>query len=185
MIRAFLVAGCLALAGCPGPLAQHGGYPAEITGVPDTPGFPLKVGNYSRGKMFMYAPGMKDFSIAYDSTDRSAQNAVTFYFYPGSAALDAQFEQEKHQVTALHQGAVLLGERSETFNKDGQTFTSRVAQYRFNGVFEHQQQELYSELILIQVPSRYTKVRSTAPIDQGSLAKINVRKLMEGVNWAY
>jgi hypothetical protein len=184
-IRVVVLVAGLSLLGCESPVARGSGYPAEIAGMPDTPGFPLQVAGYARGRMYMYEPGMKNLSIAYDRADSAVVNAVTIYFYPGTTSLDAQFELEKQQVSAVHPDAVLLDERTEEFDSKGVKHSARVAQFRLNGVFARQRQELHSELILVKFSARYTKVRSTAPFAQAATAQTQVRKLMEGVNWAH
>jgi hypothetical protein len=184
LIRFLLLSCCVLLVACPGPTAKRQQYPAEMTGVGDTTTFPLAAAGYRRGKMFIYRPDKLDFSVAYDAYDPSFQNATTFFFYAEASEGELQFEREQQQIARAHPGASLLQATTTTFEKNGRTYSGRVAQYRFNAVFAGQQQDVFSELILIKLPDRYVKVRSTAPISQGPIAQINVRKLMEAVNWA-
>jgi hypothetical protein len=165
-------------------MAQRQQHPAELTGIGDTATFPLTAAGYRRGKMFMYQSDNLDMSVAYDAFYPSFQNAATFFFYAETSEMDLQFEREKQQISGAHQGSALLREMEASFEKNGITHLGRVAQYRYNGVFAHQQQEVFSELILVKLPDRYVKIRSTAPLSQASLAQTNVRKLMETVNWA-
>jgi hypothetical protein len=174
------------LAGFPSaPPAGDTRYPAEITGVGDTPNFPLQVGPYRRGKMIMYQPGMKDHSIAYDRYDSTLQNAVTLYFYPLARPAAEQFGAEKQEVLHAHLGSVVLGEREISLQKNGTSFPALVATFRFDEFFAGRQQTVFSELVLVALPNHFFKVRSSAPFDQGVVAEASMLELLEKVNWAY
>ena len=174
------------LAGFPSALpAEDSRYPAEITGVGDSPNFPLQVGPYQRGKMIMYQPAMKDHSIAYDRYDSTLQNAVTLYFYPLARPAAEQFGAEKQAILHAHRGSVVLGEKEISLQKNGTSFPALVATFRYDEVFAGRQQTVFSELVLVALPDHFFKVRSSAPLDQGTLAEASLLELLEKVDWAY
>ena len=183
-MRLFILS-CLALLAAPsGALAQRQQYPVELTSIRDTKTFPVIAAGYGRGKMVIYQPDRLNFSVAYDAIEPNHKNSVTIFFYAETAAMELQFEREKKQITGAHEGTTLLHENTVSFNKNGSSFSGYVAQYRYNGVFAQQQQELFSELILIKLSDRYVKVRSTTPSSQASIAQTNTRKLLDVINWA-
>lgn len=185
MTRILLVCCCLLVSGCPTRAPHSSGYPAEITGIGESKNFPLNAAGYRRGKTLTYESGIKNYSIGYDVFGPALQNAITLYFYPGSSDRPKQFEHEKRQIVDAHAGATLLGEGDETFEKEGGSYPARIAKYRYVGEFAGRRQELYSELILVPLPARYLKVRSTAPFVQGPAAASKVRELLGAVNWAH
>ncbi|SRR5258705_12898394 len=185
-MRILLLSLCVFLTACPGPALQtRGQYPAEITGVGDSKNFPLSAAGYTRGKIYTYEPGMRNHSIAYDVFGPQLQNAVTLFFYKVPAPLAEQFLAEKNQIVASHPGATLVREAPVTFQKSGVTYQGYAATYTFQAVFAQREQLVSSQLILVEHPARYVKVRSTAPSIQGALAEAGTRQLMEEVNWAY
>ena len=184
-MRSLLLACCLlaSLSASAGTPAQPQAYPAEVRYVEESANFPLSVAGYKRGRFVMYAPNMADYSIGYNLNDASLLTAATLYFYSGAADLSAQFESEKRQIFNAHPDAALLSEGSTTFDKDGKSFPARVATFRFDGEMAQKQQTLFSEIILVQLPIKYFKVRSTAPFALAKRAQPKVRELLGAVNW--
>jgi len=180
LVAAFLLVGCPSA-----PYVAESGFPAEITGVGDSENFPVEVADYQRGKMFMYEPGLTNYSIAYDRYDAKLQNAVTLYFYPLAGSLAGQFNAEKQTILRAHPGAVLRSERQMSITKNGVLFQASIATFEFDQVFARQQQTVFSELVLVSLPDRFFKVRSTAPIGQASSAEASMFTLLEKVNWGY
>ena len=183
-VLAFLIF-AVSLAGCPAPGVQQTGYPAEITGLGESENFPLQAGAYKRGKMFVYAPGMMNHSIAYNRVDLGLQTAATLYFYPKGLPIDQQIEMEKQQILDAHQNGSIIAEREEVFEKNGLSYPGRVVTFQYDENFVGKHQPVFSQFILVELPDRFFKVRSTAPISQSRLAEISVLGLMEIVNWAY
>lgn len=185
-MRYVLLSLCVFLAACPGPAVQRGGgYPAEITGLGESSNFPISAAGYTRGKMFMYEPGMKNHSVAYDIYEQQIQNAATLYFYEAQLGFAELFQAEKQQIIASHPGAVLLREALTTLNKGGVSYQGQAATFSFSSVFAGQQQQVFSQLILVAHPKRFFKLRSTAPIAQANAVELKNQQLLEAVNWAY
>jgi hypothetical protein len=185
-MRYVLLSLCIFLAACPGPgVRSQAGYPAEITGVGESANFPTSATGYMRGKMFMYEPGMKNHSVAYDIFEPQLQNAAMLYFYEAPLGLAELFQAEKQQIIASHPGATLLRESSTTLQKGGVSYQAYVATFSFYGVFADQQQQLFSQLILVAQPKRFFKLRSTAPLAQAQAVEAKNKQLLEAVNWAY
>jgi hypothetical protein len=174
------------LVGCPS--ASHVtplGFPAEITGVGNSQNFPFRVAEYQRGKMYVYQPGMKHYSIAYDRFDATLQNAVTLYFYPPALPIAKQFSAEKREILRAHLGSKLIAERQAPIQKNGLSFQAYIATFEFDEIFARKQQKVFSELVLVALPNRFFKVRSSAPIAQASSSEISMFELLEKTNWAY
>lgn len=185
-MRAVLLSICLLLIACPGPgLQTRGQYPAEITGIGESENFPISVAGYTRGKMYIHEPGMKNLSIAYDVFGPTLQNAVTLYLYEAAAPLAEQFLAEKSQIAKAHPGAVLVREGPVTLQKSGVSYQGYSATYTFTALFAQREQLVSSQLILVAHPARYFKVRSTAPAAQETIAELSTRELLEEVAWAY
>lgn len=175
----------LLLAGCPSPAyVDRSQFPVEITGIGETERFPLQLGPYRRGKILIYAPGMTNFSVAYDRFDAELQNAVTLYFYPRARRMDEQFAAEKLAVLRAHPGAVLLGEKRTLVWKKGYSFEAFIASFEFDGEFALREQRMSSQLVLVALPDRSFKVRSSAPVAQTALAESSVYELLEKIDWS-
>jgi hypothetical protein len=174
------------LVGCPSTThVSSSGFPGEITGVGDSRNFPLRAAEYQRGKMLMYQPGMRNYSIAYDRYDATLQNAVTLYFYPLARPIVEQFTAEKQEILRAHPGSMLIAERQASFRKNGLSFQAFIATFEFEEIFARQRQKVFSELVLIALPDRFFKVRSSAPIDKASPAEASMFELLGKINWAY
>lgn len=181
-----LIVLCLFLSACPAPSIQPGGgYPSEITGIGDSSNFPLMAAGYTRGKMFMYEPGMKNHSVAYNIYEPTLQNAATLYFYELPVQIEQLFDAEKQQIIAAHPGATLVKEYQVDLQKAGVTYRAYVATFSFTDNFAQREQPLFSQLILVSPPKRFFKVRSTAPLSQAEYAQTKVLQLINAVNWVY
>src|SRR6266853_1575221 len=94
------------LSGCGVPSVQHQArYPAEISGIGDSPNYPLHVAGFERGKIFTYAPGMKEISTAYNLVSPDLQIASTIYLLPlekAASPLTAQLAREKGAIEQYH-----------------------------------------------------------------------------------
>jgi len=176
-----LVAG--ALCGCQTHAEKKYGYPAVIARMGESPGFPSQAAGFSRGDTVTYEPGMKNISVGYNFFSTTAQQAVTFYFYPKSEPYAQQIESEKKMIERFHEGAVVLSQEKQLLRKGHSTFEAFVANYRVEGVMLNRKQPLYSQLILIELPERYVKVRSTSPLNQAEEADRRVRELMQQIDW--
>ena len=65
------------------------------------------------------------------------------------------------------------------------TYQARVATFTFEADFAYRRQTAFSELVLVELPTRYFKARNTAPAAQAAVAESSVLALLEKVNWAY
>ena len=173
------------LSACVANPARESKYPAEIVGMGNSQNFPFTAAGYRRGRSYMYAPDMKDYSIAYNRFDSRLQNAVTLYFYESPHTLREQFKAEKSAIIKMHQNVTIGKESAVTFNKNGILYKGMVARFHIQGMFSNVDQPLSSELILIRTQKRFLKIRSTAPLAEGARSREQVRKLMDVVNWAY
>ena len=162
-------------------------YPAEIRGIGDSPNYPLVAANFNRAEIMAYAPGMADISTAYNLLTPEALIAATIYRSSKNGRapnLSDQFLAEKHNIEKYHPGAELIDEEIITLEKNGQTYSANKASYRYSGIFMHQQQVVYSELILWSHDDKYIKLRSTAPLAQKERARAKNMELLDAVNWA-
>jgi hypothetical protein len=174
------------IAGCPSvPRQNASAYPQDITNRAESADFPLRAGPYTRDKMLVYRPDMKDRSIAYNAFDAELQNAVTLYFYPLDHPLAEQFESERQAILRAHKDCVQTGEKRITLSKDGVTYTALVATFKYDEVFAHQQQTISSQLVIVPLPDHYFKVRSSAPIAQGAMAETGMLALLDRVGWTH
>lgn len=173
------------LSGCPSPAyVARPAFPVEVADVGESARFPSQVGAYRRGKIYLYAPGMTNYSIAYDRDDGGLQNAVTLYFYPRDSRMDEQFIAEKMAVLRAHPGATLLADKRTLVWKNGYSFEAFIAAFEFDGNFGRLEQRIASQLILVALPERSFKVRSSAPVAQAAAAEKGVRELLERIEWS-
>jgi hypothetical protein len=149
----------------------------------ESPGFPSQAAGFSRGDTVAYEPGMDDISVGYNLFTPSAQQAVTFYFYPKTSLLQKQIESEKKMVERFQEEAVVLSQSQQMMSRDKLTFQAYTVNYRVKGIILNRKQPLFSQLILIELPERYVKVRSTCPIEQADAANGRLRELMGQIDW--
>ncbi len=177
------------LSGCGAPSVQHQArYPAEISGIGDSPNYPLHVAGFERGKVFTYAPGMKEISTAYNLVSPDLQIASTIYLLPlekAASPLTAQLAREKGAIEQYHPGAELLKEEELTLVKNGAVYKVLKAAYSFEGEFMRQRQRLYSEVLLWSHKDRYIKFRSTAPVSQREAVITKNVELINALNWVF
>lgn len=174
----------LLLAGCPSlDRAPEPTFPREMADVGESPLFPKQAADYTRGKMLMYEPTVVNLSIAYDRFDSELQNAVTLYFYPRRQECLAEFESAKRGLTRAHPGASLVSEKSVELEKGGKTHRGLMATFEYQDVLAFVRQTVSSQLLVVELPRRFFKVRSTAPQRQGALAEAEMLELLEQVAW--
>jgi len=184
LILVVLVAALSALTAC-GSLQSTGAsrYPATITGIGESSRFPLVAANYKRGDIVTYQPGNENISIAYDHYDIGLQSAVTLYFYPRIDSVAEQFMAEKEDILRAHAGSRLLIEQDISLQKNGKSYPTYIATFRYTTIFAQQEQTVVSQLLLLALPTQFFKVRSTAPIAQGRAAEESMFELLENVGW--
>jgi hypothetical protein len=156
------------VAGCPS-TSGPSGYPAQVTGIGDSPNYPLRAAGFERAEIMMYEPGFRHISTAYNLRTKEAQIAATIYLVPHEspqASVKQRYQSEKTTIEQYHPGARLR------------------ATYELDGTFMHQKQRLHSEVWLWSHKDRYVKFRSTAPIGQKSIAGTKNLELLNAVNWA-
>ena len=146
-------------------------YPATIHGFGECSRFPLEAANYKRGDVVTYQPGDANISIAYEHYDIGLQNAVTLYFYPLSASFSDQVTLEKEDILRAHAGGTLVIEQNISLEKNGVSYPTYMATFRYSAVFARQEQTVISQFLLVTLPTQFFKVRSTAPIAQGRAAE--------------
>jgi hypothetical protein len=188
-MRCLAAACCILFAACPAPRVrqsetQSGSFPSEITAGAELDAFPATAAGYVRGKMVKYEPGMKNYSVGYNLVEPAVQNMVTLYFYEAQSPLAEQFEIEKRYIVANHPGTTLVAESPVTLVKSGVAYQGRTATYNFSEVLFLRNQPVFSQVVLIKLPDRYFKIRTTAPRDQAALAEAKTRELLEAIDWA-
>ncbi len=185
-LRVLLASGALSvlLACAHLPVANQTIYPWEIAGACESKNFPFQVGKYLRDKMYTYRPGMVDVSIGYNRYDQTIQNAVTFYLYPRERSVEEQYDLEKRNIIYAHPGSTMINEKQITIQKDGANYQARIATFEYDGIFAREKQRVCSSLVLVQLPMRYFKARSSAPAGQVSIAETSMFELLERVSWA-
>ena len=180
LLSALLLSACLATTP-----TESQRYPMEIAAPGAPSDFPLQVGGYIRGKALSYAPGDQNVSVAYNHDDPVLQNAITLYFYPSPVSATELYEAEKQLVLNRHRNGALVQESVLALEKNGVSYTARNAVFSYREDFAGRRQDLFSQLILVELPDRFFKVRSSAPVDQAALAENSTIFLVNSVNWAY
>jgi hypothetical protein len=174
------------VAGCPS-TSGPSGYPAQVTGIGDSPNYPLRAAGFERAEIMMYEPGFRHISTAYNLRTKEAQIAATIYLVPHEspqASVKQRYQSEKTTIEQYHPGARLMSEETVILSKHGVTYEALRATYELDGTFMHQKQRLHSEVWLWSHKDRYVKFRSTAPIGQKSIAGTKNLELLNAVNWA-
>jgi hypothetical protein len=182
-MRALFPALFLLLAGCPTtPAGPRDGEVVEFVGVGESSNFPMSAAGFTRGRMFTVPSDRTNFTVEYDAPDR--MHAVAFLVEHDTTAMELRLERDKRQITDLNPGAALLVETDETFEDAGITHRGKVVRYRISASPSGGLPEAFSELVLIQLPDRYVRVRSTAPTARATEAQAALRELMHAVHWA-
>ena len=135
--------------------------------------------------MYLYRPGMTDHSVGYNNFGIALQSAVTLYFYPLDLPFEEQYVMEKAGILRAHGGATIDEEQQTSLQTNGIKYNARLATFTYEENFGGTQQKVFSELMLVQLPTRYFKVRSTAPASQAAEAKLRTLALLENVKCAY
>jgi len=178
-----MVLGIAFLSGCQTPGERKVSYPTVIARSGDSQGFPRQAAGFSRGNTVSYEPGMKNTSVGYNFFTPSAQQAVTFYFYPKSQPFAQQIDSEKKMIEQVQEEATVLNETEQAINRGKRTFQSHTVNYQIKGIILGKKQVLYSQLLLIELPERYVKVRSTSPLAQADKANRRLLDLLEQIDW--
>lgn len=126
---------------------------------------------------------MSSFSVAYNRYDEQLQNAVTLYFGPRSNDTGAQVLEEKAAVINAHPDSRVVSERALMHSKDGRTYAATLIAFEYTETFARRRQRVRSLLLVAFTTQRRVKVRSTAPVDQGDRAEINLVPFLDGVSW--
>lgn len=184
MRRIFLIALVVILVGCATTSPSQMKYPAELTGIGDSPNYPLEAAGFTRGKIMMYAPGMKDISTGYNMFTPENQIASTIYVYQYPVEALALFEAEKNNITEAHNGAELLSETEVELVKNGNKYVAFQATYKFNANLNKKYQEVFSRFVLWKHKNSFIKLRSTSPIAQEKQTIVKNTALLNAINWA-
>ena len=160
-------------------------YPIEISDFGGDRDFPKSAAGYTRVEVVAYAAAMTNYSVGYNLYEGDIQNAVTLYLYEVDASFEQLYEFEKQQILSAHSDAIFVNESSSQLEKSGVKYAVRTANFRYTGQLAGREQPLFSQLVLIEHPSRFVKARSTAPIAQAHEAETHTAALLDAVNWAY
>ena len=166
-------------------------YPAELSGVGDSPSFPLQVGPFRRGDITVYAPDFADFSISYNLNEPDRKAAVTVYMtavdFVAREGLDTEesyFAASKAGVLGAHPKAHLLEESRVEVAQDVGTLAGVRAVYSFEAVFAGRKQEVQSELYVFRHGDRFIKFRQTYPVRYAPAVTNELRRLMTLLQWS-
>jgi hypothetical protein len=160
-----------------------GVYPAPVEDFGRWDRFPAEAAGYRRGAVVRYAPGLVDYSIAYDRDDAEVQDAVTLYFYPRMNDAAAQVAREEAQVLQSHPGARVLDRRDVPLQRNGATYTARLVTFEYEQVFAGRLQRVSSQLLVAFRALGTFKARSTAPSAQAAQAQAAFLRLLDEVAW--
>lgn len=178
------------LTGCPG--AGAGRYPEEVTGVGESPEYPLRVAGFKRVAIFRYDPGDADVSVGYNMFTPETQIASTIYItnasvFPGllreGDPLAALFNDSRDNLARYHAGARLLAEDSVVLMKNGKKYKALRAFFRYEADFMSKRQPVYSGMMLWRNGDDFIKLRSTMPIAQRDQWESNNMDLLDAVDW--
>ncbi len=177
---------CVLLSACfstlPAPPQQARAYPASVPDFERFDEFPAMVGAYARGEVTAYAPGLRDYSVAYNRFDPLVQSAVTIYLYPCSTDVQAQLEAERNQVLRAHVPASVLSDVRSLVEVGGTASPSDQVVFEYEQPFAGRRQAVVSELVLSNQQGRCLKVRTTAPANQRGAAFDGTRILLKGLH---
>lgn len=179
-----------ALAGVPGAGAER--YPEKVTGVPDSPEYPLRAAGFKRIGIYRYRPGDADISIGYNMFTPETKIVSTIYItnasvYPGVLREDDPvaivFNDYKASVIQYHSGARLLGEDSVVLMKNGKKYKALRAFFQYDSDFMSNRQPVFSVMMLWRIGDDFIKLRSTMPIAQRDQWESNNMDLLNAVDW--
>ncbi len=181
----------LLVAGWPAP---GFGQPSEITGIGDTPDYPLRVAGFERVSIFNYGPprDFRDISVGYTMRTPTAQIVSTIYFTEGSVfpglldeadPLAALFGGYAAGLEQQHPGLEALGRDRVTLVRDGRNYTALRAAYRLDTDFFGRRRTVYTVMMVWRRGDTFIKLRSTMPFEQRQFSQPNNRALLDAVNW--
>jgi hypothetical protein len=81
----------------------------------------------------------------------------------GSASLEGQFAAERDAIRQYHQGASETSSKSITLSESGRLLPGRAAEFRFNELFNYQQQDVVSSLYFFIRDDWFVKYRGPSP----------------------
>ena len=177
-LPAALSSGCVATA----PASPTVGYPSQVLDFGQDDRFPKSLAGYRRGVVTAYAPALADYSVAYDRDDAVLQNAVTLYLSPRRSG--DQLEAERSEVMRAHRGAVVRATDEITLQGRGGVYNASLVTFEYDDTFAGRPQRVSSQLLLVLMPTRTFKARSTAPVGQAGMAESGMLKVVEGTAWA-
>jgi len=160
-------------------------YPAEITGIGDSPKYPLIAAGFKRGKLLTYAPGLVNISAGYSLNTSKNNISSTIYQYPATTTLDEMLVIEKQRIARFNSTAKFLTSNERTLSKNGVNYRALEVTLRYNANYSGKYQELFSQLVLWQHEDNFIKLRSTSPISQSEDTPAKNSELLNAVNWAF
>jgi hypothetical protein len=184
-----LAAAC-ALGGCgvlapaaSAPPAPEAAYPAPVAGFARWDRFPAEVAGYRRGAVLRYAPGMTDYSIAYQRRDPPLDADVTLYFYPRMNDGAAQIAREEAEVQQEHPGARIVERHGLPLSRNGAVYIARLVSFEYEDMFAGRRQRVCMQLLVAFRALGTFKATSVAPWTQAQEAQRGFQQLLDNVAW--
>lgn len=170
---------------CPtvGNADSAGAVPIEIPYTKDSQFFPLRAAGYTRGRILVYEPMSRNCSVAYDRDDAELRSSVTLYLLPRERTADAEYAASKASILQLHAGAEIASEKHIELEKHGRSYPALAATFAFSDSLNGTGQPVSSDLVVIELPNRLVKVRTTAPREQRARADEALLALLEQLGW--
>jgi hypothetical protein len=180
----------LSLIACTSSPPSERGYPAQITGIGESPNYPLRVGPFQRANIIAYAPSLKDISIGYALYEPDRQASSAIYLYPLGAPersdqdiIMRHYRKLKASIERMHPGARILEESRATVRQEEKTIEGLKAVFGYREALFGLKQNLASEIYLFRQNDRFVKFRHTYPLDQQGVVKDDLKLLMETLKW--
>lgn len=135
---------------------------------------------YQRGRMYSYESQLfANLSIDYYREYGQQQNKITIYYYPKRGSLEQNFESARNAIEGSTPGAMLRDQEPLSLEKNGVTYKALRARYSMLLRGERS----VSELVVVELPTQFFKVRSTAPEGIAQEAEAGTAAFIGALAW--
>ncbi len=145
--------------------------------------FPPHAAGFHRGKSIAYAPGMTDFSTAYNFFTNDSHIAATIYIFTATGSFENIFAAEHNYISNTYSEAETLGTWETKLEKNGSIIKAYRADYKYQTNFMNRNQEVFSQYMLWQHGEKFIKLRITSPFKEMDTTIHKALELIEAVKW--
>jgi hypothetical protein len=158
-------------------------YPAPVPDFGRDDKFPLEVAGFRRTRVLTYAPGLVDYSIAYERRDATLDDVVTLYFYPRMNDAAAPLRHEEEEILQMHRDARVVSRRTLRLLREGSTYDAHVVNFEYDDLWHGVLRPLSAQLLIVFRAQGVFKARTAAPLAQAAPAEAAMLQLLQGVAW--